>query len=229
MSIPQRTRMLSRPAALMLALVLPFALVACGGGGGEGPPPDKAAADGARAGEDRPDFDPIAESMPLEISLPALGITQVVDDDLCPMTAQGIDPPGMMDVCFYTAPDRPFVLPSTDQEDVAVMAGHAGSYTPGIFDDVYDAANDTFAVKEGDELRVRTEASGGKWLVYRATDFHTPSKTDLAADDGVWGSEPTPGRLLLLTCLQPADFSLPALDNAVVGYQFSHVADDNGM
>ena len=37
------------------------------------------------------------------------------------------------------------------------------------------------------------------------------------------------GRLLLLTCLQPADFSLPALDNAVVGYQFSHVADDDGM
>lgn len=233
MSLPQRTRMMSRPAALALVLALPFALAACGGGdGGDGPDPGKAAADERAHGDDgdaAADYDPVAESMPVEISMPDLGITQVVDDDLCRMTAQGIDPVGMMDVCFYTAADRPFVLPSTDQEDVAVMAGHAGSYTPGIFDDVYDAENDTFAVDEGDELRVRTEASGDKWLVYKAADFHTPSKRDLAVDDDIWGTEPTPGRLLLLTCLQPADFSLPALDNAVVGYQFSHVADDDGM
>ena len=144
------------------------------------------------------------------------------------MTDRGPDPLHMMDVCFYTADDKPYVLPSTDQEDVAVMAGHAGARVPGVFDDVFDSVAGEFAVKPGDELRVRTVESGDKWLVYEATDFHSPTKEELAVDDEMWGEEPTPGRLLLLTCLQPADFDQPALHNAVVGYQFVGVADDDG-
>lgn len=59
--------------------------------------------------------------------------------ELCPMTDRGLDPLRMMDVCFYTADDKPYVLPWTDQEGVAV--------------------------KPSDELLVRTVESGDKWLV----------------------------------------------------------------
>lgn len=218
-----------RAAAAAVLFAVPLLLSSCGDSDGGAPPPPGAGPTGT--GEPTAGYagDPIAESMPLEVTLPRLGISQVVDETMCPMTPRGLDPVDMMAVCFYTADDKPYVLPSTDQPDVTVLAGHAGSYVPGIFDDVYDAANDTFAVREGDELRVRTEASGDKWLVYRATDFHVPDKTELAGSGEVWGDAPTPGRLLLLTCLQPEDFSQPALRNAVVGYQFHGVADDGGM
>lgn len=167
--------------------------------------------------------------MPVEISMPGLGLSEPVVDELCPMTAYGVDPVQLMDVCFYTADDKPYVLPSTDQEDVAVLAGHANTQPPAVFDDVYDSVKREFNVELGDELRVRTEASGSKWLVYKATDFHTPEKVDLAVDDDVWGTEPTPGRLLLLTCLRASAPNEPVLHNAVVGYQFDRGEDDDGM
>ena len=223
----------SKGRSIVVAALATAALFvgACGAGDDAGdaasPAPAGSAASEPRAPESG--HEPIAASMPTEISLPGLGIVEPVVQELCPMTDRGPDPLHMMDVCFYTADDKPYVLPSTDQEDVAVMAGHAGARVPGVFDDVFDSVAGEFAVKPGDELRVRTVESGDTWLVYEATDFHSPTKEELAVDDEVWGEEPTPGRLLLLTCLQPADFDQPALHNAVVGYQFVGVADDDGV
>lgn len=223
----------SKGRSIVVAALATAALFvgACGAGDDAGdaasPAPAGSAASEPRAPESG--HEPIAASMPTEISLPGLGIVEPVVQELCPMTDRGLDPLHMMDVCFYTADDKPYVLPSTDQEDVAVLAGHANTRIPGVFDDVYDSVNGEFAVKLGDELRVRTEASGSKWLVYKATDFHSPTKEDLAVDDAVWGTEPTPGRLLLLTCLRAVEPDAPALHNAVVGYQFDRVEDSDGM
>lgn len=223
----------SKGRSIVVAALATAALFvgACGAGDDAGdaasPAPAGSAASEPRGPESG--HEPIAASMPTEISLPGLGIVEPVVQELCPMTDRGLDPLHMMDVCFYTADDKPYVLPSTDQEDVAVLAGHANTRIPGVFDDVYDSVNGEFAVKLGDELRVRTEASGSKWLVYKATDFHSPTKEDLAVDDAVWGTEPTPGRLLLLTCLRAVEPDAPALHNAVVGYQFDRVEDSDGM
>lgn len=210
-----------RPAIIAALIAVPSLLAGCGS--------DAPAPPGSEKAEVTPEQVSIEESMPVELTLPALGLHEPVVEEPCPMTDRGLDPVHLMDVCFYTADDKPYVLPSTDQKDVAVMAGHANTRIPGVFDDIFDAEKQEFNVKSGDELRVRTKASGSKWLVYKATDFHTPTKEDLAIDDGVWGSEPTPGRLLLLTCLRAAEPDAPALRNAVVGYQFDRVEDDGGM
>ena len=218
-----------RSAVIAVLAAVPLLLTACGSDS----PPSPASPGAGEAGEagEVGEIDQVAieASMPVEISVPGLGLSEPVVDELCPMTAYGVDPVQLMDVCFYTADDKPYVLPSTDQEDVAVLAGHANTQPPAVFDDVYDSVKQEFNVKLGDELRVRTEASGSKWLVYKATDFHTPEKVDLAVDDDVWGTEPTPGRLLLLTCLRASTPNEPVLNNAVVGYQFDRVEDDDGM
>ncbi|MFC3848553.1 sortase domain-bontaining protein [Corynebacterium hansenii] len=214
-----------RSAIIAALIAVPTLLAGCSTDAPAPAPP----APGSEKPQATPEQVSIEESMPVEMTLPALGLHEPVVEDLCPMTDRGLDPVHLMDVCFYTADDKPYVLPSTDQKDVAVMAGHANTRIPGVFDDVFDAEKQEFNVKIGDELRVRTKASGSKWLVYKATDFHTPTKEDLAIDDEVWGSEPTPGRLLLLTCLRAAEPDAPALHNAVVGYQFDRVEDDGGM
>ena len=217
---PARTRAL-RPAIIAALAAVPLLLTACG--------PDLPAPPGSPGEGEEVEQVAIEESMPVVLTMPALGLSEPVVEDLCPMTDRGLDPVHLMDICFYTADDKPYVLPSTDQEDVAVLAGHANTRIPGVFDDVYDSQKQEFNVKLGDELRVRTEASGSKWLVYKATDFHSPTKEDLAVDDDVWGTDPTPGRLLLLTCLRASEPGQPALHNAVVGYQFDRVEDDDGM
>ena len=216
-----------RTALAAALLAFPLFFTACGTD--EPPPPDDAASEDGGGATIEVEQVPIEASMPIELTMPALGLSEPVVEDLCPMTDRGLAPVHLMDICFYTADDKPYVLPSTDQEDVAVLAGHANTRIPGVFDDVYDSVNGEFAVKLGDELRVRTEASGSKWLVYKATDFHSPTKEDLAVDDAVWGTEPTPGRLLLLTCLRAVEPDAPALHNAVVGYQFDRVEDSDGM
>lgn len=218
-----------RSAVIAALAAVPLLLTACG----SDTPSSPASPDAGEAGEagevGEIDQGAIEASMPVEISMPGLGLSEPVVEDLCPMTDRGLDPVHLMDICFYTADDKPYVLPSTDQEDVAVLAGHANTRISGVFDDVYDSRKQEFNVKLGDELRVRTEASGSKWLVYKATDFHSPTKEDLAVDDDVWGTDPTPGRLLLLTCLRASEPGQPALHNAVVGYQFDRVEDDDGM
>ncbi|UBI03169.1 sortase family protein [Corynebacterium freneyi] len=215
-----------RSAVIAALAAVPLLLTACG----SDTPPSPASPETGETGETgEVDQAAIEASMPVEISMPGLGLSEPVVDELCPMTAYGVDPVELLDVCFYTADDKPYVLPSTDQEDVAVLAGHANTQPPGVFDDVYDSVKQEFNVKLGDELRVRTEASGSKWLVYKATDFHTPMKVDLAVDDDVWGTEPMPGRLVLLTCLRASTPNEPVLHNAVVGYQFDRVENDDGV
>lgn len=58
----------------------------------------------------------------------------------------------------------------------------------------------------GRKIYLRTAASGKHWLVYLVTDVYCPSQT-IGKDNGVnakvW--KPTPGGLLLITCLEQAN------------------------
>lgn len=106
-----------------------------------------------------------------------------------------------------------------------VIAGHTGAGVPAVFNDLYDGSADKHQVHIGDELFIRTEESGDLWLVYEATDLHEPEKSGLSQSEEIWGTSATPGRLLTISCIQPANLLQAAVKNAVVGWQYSRVVD----
>lgn len=165
----------------------------------------------------------IAPSPAQEMYVPAVGIHADFDAEPCQVTDGAIDPENMDTACTYTADDRPYSLPGTTAEDLVVVAGHTGAGVSGVFDNLYDGGSDEHRVSVGDKLYLRTEASGDDWLVYTATDLHDPDKGGLADDSAVWGDGPQPGRLLTISCIQPANLWQPAVRNAVVGWQLESV------
>lgn len=167
---------------------------------------------------------PIAPSQPVEMYISSAGIHAEFDQQPCRVRDGAIDPENMGTACIYTAPDRPYSLPGTTAEDLVVIAGHTGAGVAGIFDNLYDGKSDRHMVAVGDALYLRTEASGADWLVYSATDLHSPEKSSLADDSDVWGDAAQPGRLLTISCIQPANLWQSAVRNAVVGWQFTGIA-----
>ena len=79
----------------------------------------------------------------------------------------------------------------------------------------------------GDVMYLRTERSGDWWLKYEVTDLHDPEKTALAADPEVWGTQPTPGRLLTITCVQPINPYEDSVRNAVIGWRIVGVSPND--
>lgn len=99
-----------RSAVIAALAAVPLLLAACGSDA----PPSPASPETGETGETgEVDLVAIEASMPVEIALPSLGLSEPVVDELCPLTAYGVDPVQLMDVCFYTADDKPYVLPST--------------------------------------------------------------------------------------------------------------------
>ncbi|MBA1835633.1 hypothetical protein [Corynebacterium wankanglinii] len=164
----------------------------------------------------------IADSRPLEMYIPAIGLDAAFESNDCRAHDGTIDPATLDLACAYTAPDRPYSLPGSQAEDIVVTAGHTGSGVEAVFDKLYDGSADHHTVREGDVLYLRTEASGEAWLKYTATDFHDPVKASLSSDASIWGAGPTPGRLLTISCIQPP-FYQQSVRNAVVGWQFQGV------
>ena len=141
---------------------------------------------------------------------------------------QSISPPKGLETNEVPSETSPVIEPSAALE----------MYIPAIdvhaqFDDgacrVVDGAANEHKVSIGDKLYVRTKNSDQNWLTYTATDLHGPDKQGLAGDSSVWGDEATPGRLLTISCIQPANPLKAAVRNAVVGWQFegtTRAADD---
>ncbi|AKE38706.1 Hypothetical Protein NG00_00658 [Corynebacterium camporealensis] len=164
-------------------------------------------------------------SAPVEMYIPSLDMHAGFESGPCRVKDGLIDPVTMDLACAYTSDDKPYSLPGSDAEDIVVLAGHTGAGVPGVFDDLYDGGADEHTVEIGDELLVRTVTSGDQWLSYRATDLHTPQKEVLAQSTEIWGSEPTPGRLLTISCVQPLNPFAPSLENAVVGWEYAGLVD----
>ena len=170
-----------------------------------------------------PVADEIAPSWPLEMTVPKLGLHANFEPNVCKYKNGAIDPSTLSEACVYTAEDRPYSLPGTNAQDIVVVAGHAAAGVPAIFDKLYDPGNEHHTVTIGDALYVRTEVSGDRWLKYQATDLHEPEKTALSQSQDIWGTAAMPGRLLTITCIQPANPFAPSVKNAVVGWQFQGV------
>lgn len=189
-------------------------------------PPPSAAAPAGEPAEPAVSAAPvIPASRPVELFIPAIGLVAGFEAGDCRVTGGNIDPATMDLACAYTAPERPYSLPGTDSADVVVVAGHTGAGVDAVFNSLYDGDAGRHRVQVGDVAYLRTEASdaaGGAWLKYTATDLHEPQKELLAGDPDVWGTAATPGRLLTISCIQPP-FYAPSVRNAVVGWQLAGV------
>lgn len=155
-----------------------------------------------------------------EMFIPAINVHANFEEGSCRVKDGAIDPGTLDKACTYTAPDRPYSLPGTNAPDIVVIAGHTGAGVPAVFNDLYDGTADRHRVAVGDKLYIRTAESGDNWLVYSASDLHDPSKDALSKDPQIWGDGPMPGRLLTISCIQPANPLASAVRNAVVGWQY---------
>ena len=171
----------------------------------------------------------IPNSPAIEMYIPHLDLHADFEDVPC-RTVNGVIDPVTLDLaCVYTSDDRPYQLPGTDAEDIVVIAGHTGGGVSAVFDDLYDGRTDEHRVNVGDVMYIRTVDSGDQWLSYTASDLHDPPKTGLATSDDIWGTEPTPGRLLTISCVQPANPFAPSVRNAVVGWQYSGATTESPL
>lgn len=164
----------------------------------------------------------IPAGQPLEMYIPAIDLVAGFEQGSCRLVDGLIDPATLNLACTYTAPDRPYRLPGSNAEDIVVVAGHAGAGTDAVFDPLYSPDADHHNVQVGDVMYIRTETSGEYWLKYTVSDLHSPEKESLSQDVSIWGEGATPGRLLTISCIQPA--FAPSVRNAVVGWQFAGVA-----
>ncbi len=83
----------------------------------------------------------------------------------------------MMVACYYVAPDKPYTLPGSSTADLSVLAGHTWRGGNAAFNALFDWRTQSFTLRIGDELWVKTVASGSSSLVYRATELHTRPRT----------------------------------------------------
>ncbi|WP_256060078.1 hypothetical protein [Corynebacterium pseudogenitalium] len=170
----------------------------------------------------------LGQSQPLEMFIPSVGLRAQFEDGPCRVRADALDPATLDKACVYTASDKPYSLPGPEAEDLVVVAGHTGAGVHGVFDQLFDGSSDQHTIHVGDMLYLRTadsEAAGGKWLSYRATDLHDPVKEVMASDVDIWGDGPRPGRLLTISCIQPRNILADSVRNAVIGWQFASVLD----
>lgn len=188
------------------------------GGGGEG--------ETRASSSESPAPEHIEASRPQEMVIPAIDLDAKFDDTDCRVVKGNVDPGGLSKACAYTAPDKPYQLPGTDASDVVVIAGHAAAGVPAVFDKLYNPSQNTHTLKLGDTMYLRTSASGQWWLKYVVTDLHDPMKNALANDPEIWGNAATPGRLLTISCVQPANPFEDSVRNAVIGWHFDSVVRD---
>lgn len=165
----------------------------------------------------------IEPSPAVEMYIPTIDVRASFEEGSCRVKDNKINPDSMNKACTYTAEDKPYSLPGTDSPDIVVIAGHTGAGVPAVFNNLYDGRADEHKAAVGDKLYLRTQNSGEQWLVYTATDLHDPSKDGLEQDESIWGADAKPGRLLTISCIQPANPLASAVRNAVVGWQFEGV------
>lgn len=171
----------------------------------------------------------IPGSEPVELYFPAFDVHILMDDKSCPVDSDGLYEPDQQkpqDACYVKDSQHPFVFPATSTADLSVILGHTWQRGNAAFNVIYDWRTQQFTVKAGDELWVRTKASGAQWLAYKATQFYTPNKygpNGLANDSDIWGTAPLPNTLITVGCLQPQALGVETTQNIVVKWVFTSV------
>ena len=115
-------------------------------------------------------------------------------------------------------------LPGTDNDGQVVMFGHTWRQGAAAFNLLYDWQAQRTMLRAGDEMWVKTEASGNRWLVYTYTgEMRTPAKPNLSTNQWAWPEKPRPGRLLTIGCRQPDNLGIHSYENLVFEWMFSRV------
>ena len=177
----------------------------------------------------------IEQSMPEELYVPSLDIKRSVAAGPCPIVNGKIDPArdDYMRTCAVRGAGLRAELPGTSAPNTAMIVGHTWHAKPtwqasvdsAAFNALYNwdkGDSGEYTLKVGDEVWVRTEASGTRWLVYTVTGFDEPTKT--VGNDNLWGFQeyPVPGLLKLSGCQQKTD-GTKATNNIVVNAMFTRV------
>lgn len=156
----------------------------------------------------------VARSVPKRVMIPAIGVDVEIDEAVpCPLNDAGMVEPDFrfpMKACYYTALNKPYQLPGTTTTDLSVIVGHTWRKGDAAFNPMYDwqAANPHVMVELGDELLLKTQASGEHVLVYQAVQIDEVDKygpDHLGQSTKVWGTKPIPNWLVTLACLQPSN------------------------
>ena len=176
----------------------------------------------------------IAQSMPVELFIPSIGIHRTIHSNVCPIVDEAIDPDrsDYMVACVVTGEHLAAQLPGTSTTNATMIVGHTWRAKPtwqdsvgsAAFNALYNWESNQYTMKVGAEVWVRTQASGKRWLVYKITSFSQPAKT--ANNDDIWdfADKPAPGTLKLIGCLQPTDYNvLNSTHNIVVKAVFLRV------
>ncbi len=169
----------------------------------------------------------VPSGRPTELVIPSIGLRARIHAQSCPLVDGALKPATLAEACYYTAADKPYQLPGSSTSDLSVLAGHTWRTGEAVFNALYDWRTQTFRVQVGDELWLRTDASGDQLLVYRAVQTYTPAKGDgpdsLMRSTQVWGAdgETLPGRLLTIACLQPEDLAVKSSRNIVIAWQYA--------
>lgn len=190
------------------------------------PPPEPTQTTSVAAEPRRQAASSIAQARPVEMVVPVLGLRAGFEQADCRVVDGKIDPKTMDKACALTGEGYPYALPGTDAGDIVVVAGHTGAGVNAVFNKLYDGKAEHHNVAKGDTLFMRTESSGEDWLKYTATDLHEPDKGALAGNAEIWGTGPMPGRLLTISCIQPANPLADSVRNAVVGWQLAGVVTE---
>lgn len=228
---PQWVYWVRRAGALLILLLLFTSLVRACGASGEGSEQTSAARTTSTAAAETTAATTmqappahIEASRPQEMVVPAIDMKAKFEDGDCRVVKGNVDPGGLGKACAYTAPDKPYQLPGTDAGDIVVIAGHAAAGVPAVFDKLYNPAENAHTLKIGDTMYLRTADSGDWWLKYEVTDLHDPMKDALANAPEIWGNDPTPGRLVTISCVQPTNPFEDSVRNAVIGWRFVGVS-----
>lgn len=177
----------------------------------------------------------IEQSMPVQVYVPSLGIYRDVATQPCPIVNGKIDPSrsNYMSTCIVRGEKLRTELPGTTAPNAVLIVGHTwhakdtwlASVDSAAFNALYNwdkGEAGEYTLKIGDEVWVRTIASGTRWLVYEIKTFDEPTKT--FGNDNLWGFQeyPVPGLLKLSGCQQKTD-GTKATNNIVVNAMFIRV------
>lgn len=169
----------------------------------------------------------VGQSEPVQLYQPDtelnIRVLELPDESRDPMT-----PPTYMEAYWNPQPIKPLdpdlsYAPGSDTPDLSVIAAHTsfGSVDEG-FNRFYDWREAQFMIELGDEVWVKTEASGDGWLVYKLVNQVFVPKGELADSSEVWGKAAKPNHLLLIGCRQIAPGE-PSQDNFVLDFVFDRV------
>lgn len=117
----------------------------------------------------------------------------------------------------------------TSTPDLAVIAGHTWNQRDDVaLNPLYDWRKSRPNIHKGDELWIKTKASGKSWLVYKLVKFYQPDKTgsdSLARNREIWGTDnkPRPNHLLVIGCKQKPTPGQRSTANIVFDFVFVRV------